>query len=200
MKNKNFEKELPNGYVQVKHIDATDKKLGVILNLVTSGVIGIFIAAAMFILGISEKLPLKWNVPILLAGALGIVLYIVLHELTHGAAYKLSTKQKLTYGMKWSCAFCGVPHIYVYRKASIFALVAPLTVFALVLTPLTIWLYFVDSFAFVVSAVVLGYHFGGCSGDIYMFGLLLFKYRQKTLLVKDLGPEQFLYLPESEVK
>ena len=30
--------------------------------------------------------------------------------------------------------------------------------------------------------------------------LLLFKYRQKTLLVKDLGPEQFLYLPESEVK
>ena len=200
MKNMNFEKELPNGYVQVKHIDATDKKFGLILNLVASSVIGIFIAAAMFILGINEKLPLKWNVPILLAGALGMVLYIVLHELTHGAAYKLSTKEKLTYGLKWSCAFCGVPHIYVYRKASIFALVAPLTVFALILTPLTIWLYFVDSFAFVVSAVLLGYHFGGCSGDIYMFGLLLFKYRQKTLLVKDLGPEQFLYLPESEVK
>ena len=31
-------------------------------------------------------------------------------------------------------------------------------------------------------------------------GLLLFRYRQKTLLVKDHGPEQFLYLPESEVK
>ena len=55
MKNKNFEKELPNGYVQVKHIDATDKKLGLILNLVTSGVTGIFIAAAMFILGIKHN-------------------------------------------------------------------------------------------------------------------------------------------------
>jgi len=36
--------------------------------------------------------------------------------------------------------------------------------------------------------------------DMYMLLLLLVKYRQKTLLVKDLGPEQFLYLPESEVK
>ena len=200
MKNKNFEKELPNGYVQVKHIDATDKKLGLTLSCITFGVIGVFIVAAMLILGFTNKLPLKWNPLLLLAGVVGVTTYVILHELIHGAAYKLSTKQKLTYGMKWNCAFCGVPHIYVYRKASIFALVAPLTVFALVLTPLTIWLYFVDAFAFVVSAVVLGYHFGGCSGDIYMFGLLLFKYRQKTLLVKDLGPEQFLYLPESEVK
>lgn len=200
MKNKNFEKELPNVYVQVKHIDATNAKFGLILNCIAFGVIGVFIVAAMLILGLTNKLPLKLNPLLLLAGAVGLTVYIVLHELVHGVAYKATTGEKLTYGLKWSCAFCGVPHIFVYRRASIIALVAPLAVFALVLTPLTIWLYFVDSFAFLVSAVLLGYHFGGCSGDMYMLLLLLFKYRQKTLLVKDLGPEQFLYLPESEAK
>ncbi|MBO7150409.1 MAG: DUF3267 domain-containing protein [Clostridia bacterium] len=198
MKNKNFEKILPQKYVQIKHIDATNVKLGIILNVVAGVVIGAFIAAAMFILGVTDKLPLDFKPLPLLLGALGTFAYIALHELTHGAAYKLTTGEKLTYGLKWSCAFCGVPHIFVYRKAAIFALAAPLTLFTVLLAPLSIWLYFVNPFAFLVSAFVLGSHLGGCCGDIYMLCLLLFKYRQKELLVKDTGPEQFLYLPESE--
>ncbi|MBO5789846.1 MAG: hypothetical protein J6R40_01690, partial [Clostridia bacterium] len=85
MKNRNFEKILPEKYVQIKHIDATNVKLGVILNVIAGVVISAFIAAAMFILGATDKLPLDFKPLPLILGALGTFAYIALHELTHGA-------------------------------------------------------------------------------------------------------------------
>ena len=59
-----------------------------------------------------------------------MLLYIVLHELTHGIAYKLTTGRKLTFGFTLSVAYCGVPDIYVYRKAAMTApiLIPPLPI------------------------------------------------------------------------
>ena len=51
-----------------------------------------------------------------------LVLYILLHELVHGAAYKLLTGRKLTFGLTLSVAYCGVPDIFVYRNAALAAL------------------------------------------------------------------------------
>ena len=34
MKEQNFERELPEGYGQVYHINAKDKKIGIVLNLI----------------------------------------------------------------------------------------------------------------------------------------------------------------------
>jgi hypothetical protein len=122
--------------------------------------------------------------------------YIVLHELVHGAAYKKMTGEKLTFGMSWSCAFCGVPHIYVYRNASLFAVLAPFTVFTLIFIPLTVVLYFVNPIFYIFSALLLGFHLGGCSGDLYVTYLLLFKYKDKRTLIRDLGPDQYFYIPD----
>lgn len=199
MQNKNFEKELPCGYKEARHIDARDVKFGLIFNLIALAVTGAVLVIAVLTLSLRDALPA--TMPLwqrLLSFAvflLAVVAYIILHELVHGIAYKAATGEKLTYGISWSCAFCGVPHVFVYRKTAILALIAPLAVFTALLLPLMVWMYFVHPLPYLLSAFLFGLHLGGCSGDIYVLLLLLFRYRHKRLLLKDTGPEQFFYLP-----
>lgn len=194
---KTYEKELPNNYTLVKTIDATNKKVGLIFNLIALGVLALTMVGAFLIVrvdfkevfGISGLIRLMVFVVILLA-------YTVLHELVHGLAYKLLTKQKLKFGLTLSVAFCGVPQIYVYRTTALIAVLAP---FALFLPVLTIVPFFlpkaVDK---ILLSILWGLHVGGCVGDLYVSGLLLFKYRDKRVLMNDTGPKQTFYIPSEE--
>ena len=198
MKGKNFEKELPTSYKQALYINAKDTKLGIIFNLIAFAVLAAVMAIAIIPLCVggisisvddSKELIIGW-----FALMVGMIGYIILHELTHGAAYKLLTHEKLTFGISWSCAFCGVPNIYTYKKTSLISTAAPLTLFTLILIPLTAILYFVSPIYYLVSAFIFGLHLGGCSGDIYVMYLLIFRFRGKRTLVKDTGPEQHFYI------
>lgn len=203
---KNYETALPEGYKEIFHIDAKNKKTGLIFNLVALIPLVTVLAIVIPTAGVSEMLAsfadmeyiqylLKVFVP-LLVFIVALIAYLVLHELTHGAVYKALTKQKLSFGLSWSCAFCGVPNIYVYRKTAIAALIAPFALFTVILVPVTVLLAYVDPLWYILSGFILGLHIGGCSGDLYMLYLLLFKYKAKTLLVRDTGPEQWLYMLE----
>ena len=200
---KNCETLLPENYREVYHIDATSKKTGLILNLFAFiPIIGILLLFACTVspadFGL-EELDDILKLLYLLGGLLiGIFAYVVLHELTHGIVYKLMTKQKLTFGLSWSCAYCGVPNVYVYRKTAILALIAPFALFTLLLLPLTIIFAFFNVYLYIIFGIVFSIHLGGCSGDLYMFSLLLFKYKNSALLLRDSGPEQWLYLPEND--
>lgn len=190
---KHFEKELPAGYGEAYTIDAADKKVGLYLNLAAGAVILVLVAAAALIIrpSISFGSGSPWRLIIL---GLGMVVYMVLHELTHGAAYKLLTGQKLTFGLTATVAYCGVPDIYVYRKASMISLLAPFVVFTVVFGALTLALRApLDKF---VAAVALALHVGGCAGDLYDTGLYLFRFRDPRTLMRDTGPKQTFYLPE----
>ena len=44
-----------------------------------------------------------------------MVLYMVLHELTHGLFYKIFTHEKLKFGMTLTVAYCGIPRIYTKK-------------------------------------------------------------------------------------
>ena len=194
--NKNYELELPQNYDLIYQIDAKSKKVGVIFTVVS-------LVVLFVVLGIAV-IPLIGNFNVELADTkylyaylvfmVTMCAYIVLHELVHGIAYYGLTKQKLTFGLTWSCAFCGVPNIYCYRKTALIALVSPLIVFTLVFVPLTIWLYFIDPIYYLMSAFVLGLHLGGCCGDIFMTYLLLTRFKNKKTLIKDTGPAQYIYL------
>lgn len=202
MKQQNFERELPQGYRQVFYLNAKSVKVGVILNLVAIAVLAVIMMIAVVALALlADEYKLDTDpVRALIAlwvFLLAMIAYIVLHELVHGIAYKSLTGEKLTYGISWSCAFCGVPNIYTYRKTALVALVAPLVVFSVVLGGLCVWMFFVDHWFYFMSAFLLGLHLGGCSGDIYMM-MVLSKYKEPKLLMKDIGPEQTLYLPEEE--
>lgn len=198
--NKNFEEMLPEGYREVYHINAKDAKVGLILNLVSlvplAVVAGIVVLIAFLTdmdMDIGGLLEFELSLIIFLVA---IIVYMVAHELVHGIAYKSMTHRKLTFGLSWSCAFCGVPDIYCYRKTALVALIMPFAVFTVLLTALVVGMYFVGFIPFLLSALLLGLHIGGCSGDLYMFGLLIFKYRDNALLMRDTGPEQFIYVKD----
>ena len=198
-------KTLPPEYREVLQIDATNKRLGLLFNGVAFVVL-IAVLAVVLPTANYEAFSSVMDNPSLSLLSTGVILamivYMVLQEIVHGIAYKALTKEKLTFGLKWSCAFCGVPDVYVSRKTALVALLAPFLTFTLLFLPLTVWFGVTGSVVYIPSGLLLGLHWGGCSGDLYMTWLLLFKYRDHDLLVRDTGPEQFLYqhLKEEENK
>lgn len=203
-KEQNFKKELPSGYKQAFYINAKNAKFGIIFNLIALAVLVVVIALAVISLHISDRAVPKFlemgPLQLLSIYVVFIVItsaYVVLHELVHGIAYKAQTGEKLTFGMSWSCAFCGVPHIYTYRKTALIAVVAPFAVFTLLFIPILILLYFVSPLYYMIMAVVFGLHLGGCSGDLYVLYFLTAKFKDKKTLMRDTGPEQFFYVHET---
>ena len=123
-----YEPSLPSGYAPVRVIDVKNKRTALLLNFAALGVMVLFGVLGVILL------PLRgfwaafefFHYGIFLAA---LLLYIVLHELLHGLAYFLMTRQRLTFGLTLSAAFCGVPNIYVYRKTALIALLTPFAVF-----------------------------------------------------------------------
>ncbi len=192
MEQKNYEKELPAGYREVYTIDAADKKIGLLLNLI-GGLLSVgILALAIWGIG-SFSFDAKALMLRLAVAGVTIFVYLVLHELTHGAAYKLLTHQKLKFGFTATVAFCGVPEIYVYRKTALISLLAPFLVFNLVFgLPMLLLPNPLDR---VTSAFLFALHFGGCIGDLYDTFLYLTRFRDPKTLMRDTGPKQSFYLP-----
>lgn len=194
-KGKYYESELPEEYRTVNTIDAKDTKIGIILNLIALAVLAVTLVTAYFAIGASDYVITVREIIHGLVFFVCLISYIILHELVHGAVYKFFTRQKLTFGLTLTVAFCGVPHIYVYRKPALAAVLAPFIVFLPIF--LTFCFVLPTPFAKMLAAFMLGMHIGGCSGDLWMSGLLIFKFRDNALLVNDTGPKQTFYAPET---
>lgn len=203
---KNYETSRPQDYQRVLVINAKDKRTAILFNLlglVIMAVVLFLSALPLLISRVTAKQLFDLRSPSdiwIIYGVflLSFVAYIILHELVHGAAYKKLTGQKLTYGISLTCAFCGVPNIYVYRKTAIIAVAAPLTVFSLILLPLTVALYFVHPLYYLASALLLASHLSGCIGDIFVLFILLKDLKDPRTLVRDTGPLQAFYIPAQE--
>lgn len=193
-----YEHELPASYREVKSIDATKPAVGLVFNLLS--ILPFFVLVPLFLSRYTYRdvIASPWRLAAIGLLLIGMVAYILLHELTHGLAYKCLTGQKLTFGLSWSCAFCGVPGIYCYRRTMLIAVTAPFVVFSLVLIPLFIVAMLTDAAFAMATGILLGLHLGGCSGDLYVTLLLLFVYRDERLLMRDTGPKQTFYLPCDE--
>lgn len=194
-----YYKDLPENYKEVFHIDAKSKKVGFVFTVVSL----VITVASLLVIGLLTDLSSIADavkegsilIPYLVLLA-GLFLYIVLHELVHGAAYKALTHQKLTFGMTLTVAFCGVPDIYTSRKTALIALTAPLVVFSIVFLALMACFRTSNPVYFAIFSILFSIHLGGCVGDIYVTILLMTKYRNPELLMRDTGPAQTLYLPE----
>ncbi|MCM1260058.1 MAG: DUF3267 domain-containing protein [Prevotella sp.] len=201
-KHRNYELTLPEGYQEDKIIDAKHIPTAIMLNVVAFILFLLVLGIGFVILYITlfSKHTIKMEVAstdiwVLLGMLVGMFLYIVSHELVHGLCYKLLTKQKLTFGLTLSCAFCGVPQVYTYKKCALITILAPFVVFHFVFILPMFW---VTSPILLISLLILeALHFSGCIGDLYCASLILFKYKGKAVLVNDTGPKQTFYVPIS---
>lgn len=192
MEHKTFERSVPEGYREVYHIDAANKKTGVLMTLGS-----LFIAAILIFVFFKTAgkidIDLSGLFKYYIVFLVSMIAYIVLHELTHGAVYKALTKEKLRFGITWSAAFCGVPDIYTYRSAALGSLVAPFALFTVILIPVLVWLRGFDAGWYIAVGVIFSLHVSGCVGDLFMTLLFLAKFKDPATLMRDTGPEQWIY-------
>ena len=210
---RDFYRELPDGYREDKIIDAKNAKVAVIMNvaavvvMIATYLITDFIACGrLTIIDVFTDLFgddfaeqnfgsfMLSLLPVLIYAAATLV-YTVLHELTHGVAYKILTGEKLTFGLTASVAYCGVPNIYVGKKTSLIAILSPFVLFSVI---------FIIAVALsgatpvgLLFKTVFATHVGGCVGDLYGAGLLIFRYK-KGCLVKDDGPKQIFFVRDED--
>ncbi len=187
---KSFEPVLPENYREVLSVDFSQKKLGLIMNLVAAALSAVVIVPAFFLIQPTYA-DYTASSSFLFVGVL--IAYVIAHELTHGAAYKLLTHHKLTFGFTLTVAYCGVPDIYVYRRPAMIALLAPFVVF---LPVFAVPLFFLtNTMDQLYCAIALGLHIGGCAGDLWDTWLYLTRFRDPATLMNDTGPKQAFYLP-----
>ncbi len=213
--NENFVRELPQGYLKAKEINAKRLKVGIVINLIACAVMLIFIAGFILLglFGLKETVAdddgmLSLFIAMSFGALLGTAIFIPLvicHELLHGAAYKRLTGEKLTFGLTLSVAFCGVPNIYVSRRTSIISCAMPLIVVSAILLPVsaasflvaTLTPSFVFALIYFASSFLFSLHLGGCVGDIWVILILLTKFKSPDTLVRDTGPIQTFYIKTS---
>ena len=201
MKEQNYCRQLPAGYTQAFYLNCKDFKVGLVFTLVSLVVLVAVLAlsALPLLLGAQpgymvefEGLQALW---VMYGFMVLMLVYIVLHELVHGIFYKALTGEKLTFGISWSCAFCGVPNIYTYRRTALLSAAAPLVIFTAIMLPVQIAFFFVHPLFYWMMAFIFGIHLGGCCGDGFLILLLLVRFKDPRTLMRDTGPEQFICVP-----
>ncbi len=192
---KNFETTLPDGYEEVFSVDAKSKKLGLLLNAAALILTVVIIVIAALVIRPGDPFEEYGLGAYMIRCAIfiiSLIVYLVLHELVHGIAYRILTGHKLKFGISLTCAWCGVPDIFVYRKTALISLLAPFTVFSVLLLAAA---FFADlMWDKMLIMTIFAIHFGGCSGDLYDTILYLTKFREPTTLMQDTGPKQTFYM------
>lgn len=192
-KTKFYYLSLPKGYVAKKTIDAKEKKTAILFTLLSFVILAAVIAILLFTRRVDFDLFFSNSTKLLIADAALIgtmILYIIIHELTHGIGYKLFTREKLKFGVTLTCAFCGVPNSYVKKWPAFITTLLPFFTYSCILFPL----YYLTSSVYVqvVSGFILALHLSGCIGDLTVAGYLLLK-ADKSTLVNDDGAKQVFY-------
>ncbi len=193
---KHYELKLLENYKLAKVIDGKNTKIALIMNLVAIPIMIALLVIGCFIYynvhGDFKFIVDTSNIFAVIIYFVGFIIAIIIHELIHGLFFKIFTKQKLTFGISWSAAYCGVPNVYVKRKAMMITCMAPCLILSIVLLiPLFL---ITDIIYFVFVLLIFASHFAGCCGDIYVFILLLFKYRDNETLIQDTGLKQTFYV------
>lgn len=171
------------------------KKTGLILNLIGLPIMIVMLIIPMLIKSlvcgkINFDLSDGETSLVLFILCIVMILYIIIHELTHGLFYKLFTKEKLKFGLKLTCAYCGVPTIYMKKIPMIITALAPFVIYSLI--GVTLMIVVPYNVIFLAIDILFFAHVAGCVGDIYV-PFLLIKYPKETL-VNDTGAKQTFYI------
>lgn len=184
---------LPEGFKEKKIIDAKNKTTATIFTLLSFVLAVVVIVLLLLIKKYDFNKLLENRSRMLLADLAflaSLIIYIVLHELTHGIGFLLFTREKLKFGMTLTVAYCGVPSAYVKKWPAFITTLLPFFVYS----ALFLLLVFLSTNIYIeiIAILLFGFHFGGCVGDLYVASYLLFK-ADKTTVMNDDGAKQVFY-------
>ena len=187
---------LPEGYAEYDAIDLkSNKKIAIFVN-----VLAVALAAAMaipahfFLVPVSVLFDMEngigeYSVRFLSLIAL-MILYLVLHELVHGAAMKLCGTEKVKFGFTGIYAFAGSDDFYD-KKSYIFVALAPVVLWGIVLAAVN---FFVPETWFWVVYLIQICNISGAAGDFFV--TVRFLRFPKDVLVRDVGIRMTVYSKE----
>lgn len=192
-------RELPAGYGEHLCIDMQkDKRLALRINgiaaaiMVVMLVVGHFLVVPVWTLISAEPdttVTLTLTKPLVMLG--GMIVYIVLHELTHAAVMKFYGAKQVRFGFTGLYAFAGSERDYFDRHAYVPISLAPLVLWGIVFTVLMIVLpreWFWVAYFWQIS------NFSGAAGDIYVS--ILTARMPLGVLVQDTGVGMTFYCPK----
>ena len=188
---KYYELDLPSQYMEIAHVKFD--KIGFLYDIKA-----VFPGLLLTMIGWIFVKPTISQILI----SLGILVisiypYFILHEIIHGTIIKIITRQRVKIGFNKSGAYCGMPEIYMYRTVAVCCTVAPLVVFLLVFGFGIAILIVASNWMFLPFGLLLILHLLSCRSDVNLLKELG-KYKKHSLLVKDIGNEQWFYLFREE--
>ena len=178
--------KLPEGYQEIYALNLQkNKKMSLIVNLIAV-IIAVLLTIPMhFVVPIwtmfSMEAGLKNYIFRFVALLVFMVLYIILHELVHGAAMKLCGTKKVKYGFTGLYAFAGSEDYY-NKKAYIFIALAPVVLWGVVLAVIN---PFVPVEWFWIVYLVQIMNLSGAAGDLFV--TIKFSRMPRDILVQDSG-------------
>lgn len=180
--------KLPAGYQAVLALDLQkDSKLALAVNGLAVGIAAVMLVAGFLL---APAFTFAANLPALAAFLACMVLYMVLHELVHGACMKLFGAKKVRFGFTGLYAFAGSGE-YFRKTAYIVVALAPLVVWGAVFLALNL-LAGARYFWFIYLLQMV--NVSGAAGDLYVS--FRFLHMSKDILVQDTGVSMTVFAPD----
>ncbi len=187
---------LPEQYEELLSVDlGQDKKLSLFVNLLSIGMMLVMAVGMAFLVPIFSLfeadgfLSLSIRFLVILAA---LVLYILLHELTHGVTMKLCGAEKVSYGFTGVYAYAGCREFFP-KRAYITVALAPVILWGIVLSVVCI---LVPTPWFWVFYIVQITNISGAAGDLYV--IFRFFTLPDEVLIFDTGTAMTVYTPKHE--
>ncbi len=190
---------LPEGYTLLEHIDLQkDKKLMGIVNGLAMAAMLILMLVGHLIVPLSSIYSTESGVGAMflrLAVMMGgYVLYLVLHELTHGICMKHYSGAPVQYGFTGAYAYAG-SEAYFNKRSYIVIALAPIVVLGTVLAVLNAAVP--EEWFWVVYFIQAG-NLSGAAGDLYVTAR--FSKQPEDILIQDSGVAMSVYSRQTNGK
>ncbi len=183
---------LPQNYGELFSIDLQkDQKLALGVNLLALAITAVLGVPMHFYVPIGTLFDMSGGLGpyVLRLAALVVlmILYLVLHELVHGAAMKLCGTKKVRYGFTGMYAFAGSDDYYC-KRPYLFIALAPVVLWGVVLAVVCC---FVPTEWFWVVYLIQLMNLSGAAGDLYV--AVRFFRLPADILVRDHGVGMTVY-------
>ncbi len=182
----NCVKQLPQGYGERAKIDLQkNKKEALLVNGVALVIMLILAAVGSLFVPLTEWFSMEWYKIVTLV--VGILLYLVLHELVHAVFMKYYGAQKVKFGYTGLYAYAGCGE-YFGKKAYIVIALAPVMVWGIVLLILN--LLAGNEWFWVIYSIQIC-NLSGAAGDLYVTAKL--SKMPADILILDSGVSMVVY-------